>query len=95
VFGTVLSGLSFVHAGHVFRYAVDVPKSYDATKPVGLLLDPGHGSGAKSDAKDKARFLAMFRRHADEAGLSDWLVVRTEILEQVGADGLFAAVARR
>jgi predicted esterase len=90
-FGTVLSGLSFEHDGRVLRYAVDVPRGYDGKEPAGLLLDPGHGSGAKSDAKEKAGFLDMFRRHADAAGMKDWLIARTEIVEQIGADGLAGA----
>jgi dienelactone hydrolase len=52
-----------------------------------VLLDPGHGTGRKLDAEGKAGMLCMYLRLAREAGLDNWLVVRTEILEQVGADG--------
>jgi poly(3-hydroxybutyrate) depolymerase len=86
-FGTVLSGLTFAADGETHRYAVDVPAGYDAKKPVGLLIDPGHGTGAKEDARGKAGFLEMYRRHADESGHADWLVARTEVLEAIGAEG--------
>lgn len=90
--GGTTVGWTYQHAGEVHRYAVDVPQSYDPSKPVGVLVDPGHGTGkGKSDA-EKAEFLAMWRRFADEAGHPEWLVVRTEIVEQVGAGGARGAL---
>ena len=65
-----------------------VPPKVDPSRPCGVLLDPGHGTGAKLDQAGKADLLGMYVRHAKEAGLGDWLVVRTEIIEQVGAGGL-------
>lgn len=88
----VTVGFSFEAAGRPLRYAVDVPRSYDPQKPVGVLLDPGHGSGARSDDAGKAAFLEMYRKRADLAGFDEWLVARTEILEQIGADGLVGAL---
>lgn len=86
-FGSVVSGHAFEHDGQRYRYAVDVPEDYDPERAHAVLLDPGHGSGADQDAEGKAEFLEMYRRHADAAGGGDWLVVRTEIIEQVGAGG--------
>lgn len=89
---SVTVGFSFEAAGRRLRYAVDVPEGYDPQKPVGVLLDPGHGSGARSDDAGKAGFLGMYRARVDLADHDDWLVVRTEILEQIGADGLAGAL---
>jgi hypothetical protein len=86
-FGRVTSGFAFAHDGRTFGYAVDIPKAYDGKKPFALLIDPGHGSGAELDARGKADFLPFFRNQLEVAGLEDWLVVRTEIVEQVGAGG--------
>lgn len=85
--GRVTVGYAFELDGRVYRYAVDVPRSYDGKVPRPLLIDPGHGSGADKDARGKADFLPFFRGQADAAGGEDWLVARTEIVEQVGADG--------
>jgi dienelactone hydrolase len=52
-----------------------------------VLLDPGHGSGADEDDRGKASFLPFWRERTDDAGFGDWLVVRSEIVEQVGAGG--------
>jgi dienelactone hydrolase len=90
--GNTLVGPSFVHAGNVYRYAVDVPSGYDPAKPAGLLLDPGHGTGLGKSDREKAGFLEMWRRFAGEAGHRDWIVARTEIIEQVGADGARGAL---
>ena len=87
VVGSVTVGWSFEHGGDVYRYAVDVPKGYEPSKPVGLLLDPGHGTGKGKSDEEKAGFLGMWRRFADESGHGDWLVARTEIIEQIGGDG--------
>ena len=86
--GTVVVGYAFLSGGKRYRYAVDVPPGYDPKERVGLLLDPGHGTGAKSDAAGKAEFLGMWRRHADAAGGRTMLVARTEIVERIGAGGL-------
>lgn len=86
--GTVWTGYAFLSGGKRYRYAVDVPAGYDPKERVGLLLDPGHGTGARSDAKGKAEFLGMWRRHADAAGGRTMLVARTEIVERIGTGGL-------
>ncbi|MCC6408966.1 MAG: hypothetical protein IT453_17530 [Planctomycetes bacterium] len=85
--GKTTVGFSFECDGLVLRYAVDVPPGYDAKQPVPLLVDPGHGSGADEDDRGKAGFVEYFRNQASEANLRDWLVARTEIVEQIGADG--------
>ena len=85
-FGDTVVGYSFEHGGRTYRYEVDVPKDYDPDKAVGLLLDPGHGSGAGKPDKDKADFLPMWRGFTEETGHKDWLVARTEIIEQLGPD---------
>jgi predicted esterase len=90
-FGSVRSGYAFELDGKVYRYAVDVPEGYDGSKPHALLIDPGHGSGADQDARGKADFLPFFRGQVDSAGFEDWLVARTEIVEQIGAGGKFGA----
>jgi predicted esterase len=91
-FGTTRVGYTFECEEGQFRYAVDCPEKYDAERPCAVLLDPGHGTGAgKSDA-EKADFLPFFRGQCESAGLENWLVVRTEIVEQVGADGLRGAL---
>jgi predicted esterase len=90
-FGSVLYGFTFEHDGESFRYGVDVPKGYDGRERVPLLLDPGHGTGAKLDARGKADFLPFYRGQLDAAGLDHALVARTEIVEQIGADGLRGA----
>ena len=83
-FGDTVVGYSFEQAGRAYRYAVNVPKGYDPDKATPLLLDPGHGTGAgKSDA-DKADFIPFWRGVADGAGHEDWLIARTEIIEQAG-----------
>jgi dienelactone hydrolase len=56
--------------------------------PAPVLLDPGHGGGAREDARGKAGYLAFYRQSADRAELAHALLVRTEIVEQIGADGL-------
>lgn len=85
--GPTTVGFSFECDGLVLRYAVDVPSGYDAKAPVPLLVDPGHGTGADQDDRGKAGFLEYFRNQANEAKLRDWLIARTEIVEQIGADG--------
>lgn len=87
-FDNVLSGLSFQFGKDTFHYCVDVPKDYDPTRPAPVILDPGHGVGAKDDKRGKAGFTAFFRGRADLAGLENALVVRTELIEQIGADGV-------
>src|SRR5262245_10251992 len=86
-FGAVTVGYAFECDGRVYRYAIDVPASYDGAKPFALLVDPGHGSGANLDDRGKADFLPFFRGQVDAAGLADWLIARTEIVEEIGADG--------
>lgn len=80
-------GYSFESGGARYRYAVDLPERYDPARPCGLLLDPGHGSAQGAPDRTRAEMLGMYRRHADAAGLSDWIVARTEIVEQIGAGG--------
>ena len=91
-FGRTTVGFSFSCAAGVFRYAVDVPRSYDPLRPAAVLLDPGHGTGKGKSDEEKAQFLEFYRRQCDAAGLEDWLVARTEIIEQVGAGGLRGAL---
>lgn len=88
-FGRTTAGYTFTVDGHDYRYAVNLPRKYDVKKSWPLLLDPGHGSAAKSPAKGKAELLEFYRSLADGARKKDWIVVRTEIIEQVGAGGLF------
>lgn len=90
-FGPVTVGYAFEHDGRPYRYAMDVPRAYDGQKPFALLVDPGHGSGADQDERGKADFLPFFRGQVEGAGLADWLVARTEIVEQVGAGGKLGA----
>lgn len=90
-FDTVTTGFTFTVDKDEFRYAVDVPKGYEPDEPAPVILDPGHGSGAKQDAKGKAGFLGYFRHRAESAGLSNALIVRTEIIEQIGTDGVKGA----
>jgi len=87
-FDDVIAGFTFESGKDVYGYLVSVPKSYDASKPAPLVLDPGHGSGSGKSLKEKADFTPYFRRGADDGGLEDALVVRTEIIEQIGADGV-------
>jgi len=87
-FGTAVVGYSFTCEGQRFRYAVDFPAKYDSSKPHPVLIDPGHGTGKNKDDSGKADFLPFYRRQLDAARLETWLLVRTEIIEQVGADGL-------
>jgi predicted esterase len=86
-FGTTVVGYTFAHGKDTFRYAVDIPQGYDGSKAVPLLLDPGHGTGKGKADKEKADFLPFFRGQLDAAGLQTALVVRTELVEQIGADG--------
>lgn len=88
VFDGVTTGFTFRVGDAVHRYAVHAPANYSPTKPAPLVLDPGHGVGAKEDQKGKADYLGYFRHRADAAGLENALIVRTEIIEQIGADGL-------
>lgn len=87
-FDDVIAGFTFESGKDVYGYLVSVPKGYDASKPAPVVLDPGHGSGSGKSSKEKADFTPYFRRGADAAGLEDALVVRTEIIEQIGADGV-------
>ncbi|MFQ5507604.1 MAG: hypothetical protein ACE5F1_22810 [Planctomycetota bacterium] len=87
-FGSALTGLGFEVDGHRYQYAVDLPPGFKNKKAVPLLVDPGHGGGARLDQKGKAGYLDYFRRMARAAGGKDWLVVRTEIIEQIGTGGV-------
>lgn len=87
-FGTTIAGFTFASGGATYRYLVDVPKGYDPKRPVGLLVDPGHGTGAGKSDEEKAGFVPFFRTQAANAGLDDLLVARTEIVEHIGAGGL-------
>ncbi|MCC7014807.1 MAG: hypothetical protein IT454_19750 [Planctomycetes bacterium] len=90
-FGSVQYGFTFASGDDTFRYGVDVPAKYDPREPAPLLIDPGHGSGAKESDEGKAGFLAFYRGQCDAAGLENALIVRTEIVEQIGVDGLRGA----
>lgn len=90
-FETVTSGFTFDVGKDEIRYCVDIPRKYDAQRAAPLLIDPGHGSGAKEDAKGKAGFLSFFRGQADAGSLEDALIARTEIVEQIGVGGLKGA----
>lgn len=89
--GDVTVGFLFESGKDTFGYLVAVPKKYDPAKPAPVVLDPGHGTGASKTPAEKADFTPYFRNSADSAGLGDALVVRTEIIEQIGADGLKGA----
>ena len=86
--GDVTTGFLFESGKDVYGYLVSVPKSYDPAKPVPVVLDPGHGTGAGKSLSEKADSMPYFRSSADDGGLADALVVRTEIIEQIGAGGL-------
>lgn len=90
-FGTTTVGFLFASGGQTYRYALDLPPKYDPKKPSPLFVDPGHGSGAKMDDKGKADFIPYYRSGVDDAGIDDCIVARTEIVEQIGADGLRGA----
>ncbi|HTF86950.1 MAG TPA: hypothetical protein VK843_00980 [Planctomycetota bacterium] len=87
-FGDTTVGYTFSCEAGVFRYAVDVPPGYDPAQPSPVLLDPGHGTGAGKSDQEKADFLPFYRGQCAQAGLDNWLIARTEILEQIGAGGL-------
>jgi len=87
-FGTVTTGFTFTVGNDTFRYAVDVPADYDPKTPAPVVLDPGHGAAANDDQEGKAGYLGYFRNQADAAGLTRALILRTEIVEQIGAGGL-------
>ncbi|MHC4136393.1 MAG: hypothetical protein ACYS0K_15590 [Planctomycetota bacterium] len=84
--GKVFVGYSFEYDGEVYRYTVDVPSKYDPARAWPVLLDPGHGSWKKMSDREKAEGMSFFRGHADKGGGEDWLVVRTDIVEDIGAD---------
>ncbi|MFT7670545.1 MAG: putative esterase [Planctomycetota bacterium] len=88
-FGDTISGYSFTVDGHVYRYAVNLPRKYDPKKSWPLLLDPGHGSASDDKTSIKAGMLDFYRGMADRSGGKDWIVVRTEIIEQIGGGGIF------
>lgn len=89
--GDVTVGFLFESGKDTFGYLVSVPKKYDPAKPAPVVLDPGHGTGSGKTLAEKADFTPYFRNSADSAGLENALVVRTEIIEQIGADGLKGA----
>jgi predicted esterase len=79
-------GYTFEHDGRTYGYAVHVPSGYDPDKGNALLLDPGHGSWAEKTLEEKVGDFGFFRGQADDAGGRDWLLVRTEIVEEIGPD---------
>lgn len=89
--GDVTVGFTFASGKDVFGYLVCFPAAYDPAKPAPVVLDPGHGTGAGKSLREKAAFTPYFRNSADAGGLANALVVRTEIVEQIGADGLKGA----
>ncbi len=84
--GGAAGGYAFEHDGDAYGYAVHAPSGYDPDKGSPLLLDPGHGSWSKMELEEKLKGLDFYRNLADAAGCRDWLVVRTEIVEQIGPD---------
>lgn len=86
-FGPTIAGFTFEFGKETFRYAVDVPPDYDPAMPCAVVIDPGHGTGAGKDAREKAEFVPYFRGSAKRAGIAPCLVVRTEIIEEIGGDG--------
>jgi pimeloyl-ACP methyl ester carboxylesterase len=84
--GGAVGGFEFGYNGNLYGYAVHVPSGYDPDKGSALLLDPGHGTWAKMSVEEKLQGFDVFRNHADAAGGRDWLIVRTEIVEQIGPD---------
>lgn len=82
--GGAVGGFGFEYDGHTYGYAVHIPSGYDPDKGNALLLDPGHGSWAKMSLEEKLQGFDFFRNHADAADGRDWLIVRTEIVEQIG-----------
>ena len=90
--GSTTVGFELEHDGARYRYALDLPRKYDPARPAPLLLDPGHGSAQGGDDATRAEMLSMYRRHADAAGLSGWILARTEIVEQIGAGGARGAL---
>lgn len=86
-FEQTVVGYTFVHDGAVYRYAVDIPKAYDPKKSTALLVDPGHGGGAKADDRGKADYIPFWRGEANDGGLEGCLIARTEIIEEIGAGG--------
>lgn len=85
--GDVLAGFTFESSGESYGYLVSLPRGYDPERPAPLVLDPGHGSGAGKPLREKADFVPYFRGAADEAGLGSAIVVRSEIIEEIGAGG--------
>jgi len=84
--GGAVGGYRFEHDGNAYAYALHVPRGYDPDKGNALLLDPGHGSWADKSLEEKLEGLGYYRGLADKAGCRDWLIVRTEIVEQIGPD---------
>jgi len=81
-----VGGYGFEVDGVRYGYAVHVPKGYDPARGSALLLDPGHGSWSDMGAKEKVEGFKYYRGLLDEGGGADWLLVRTEIVEQIGPD---------
>lgn len=84
--GGAVGGYGFEYDGRRYGYAVHVPSGYEPGKGSALLLDPGHGTWAKDPIEKKLEGFDFFRGEADEAGGRDWLIVRSEIVEQIGPD---------
>jgi dienelactone hydrolase len=87
-YGTTVTGYRFEHDGDEFGYLIDYPRKYSPKEATPVLLDPGHGGGANKDQKGKADFMPYWRNQTRGSELEGALIVRTEIIEQVGAGGL-------
>jgi len=85
--GTTTVGFSFRWDGARYVYAVDVPRGYDPGTPAPVLLDPGHAILRGKSDREKAGALGFYRRMLDRAGCEGWLVVRSHVVEEIGADG--------
>ncbi len=90
--GSTALGYTFESHGLTLRYAVDLPRGKASESPRPLLLDPGHGSAAGDTDAVRAEMMASWRARMQEADLDDWILARTEILEQVGTDGVRGAL---
>jgi pimeloyl-ACP methyl ester carboxylesterase len=84
--GGGVGGYTFEVDGKSYGYALHAPSGYDPAKGSAVLLDPGHGTWADKTPEEKVQGLDVFRGWADTAGCRDWLIVRTEIVEQIGPD---------
>ena len=83
----VTVGFTFEFRDERVRYAVYVPSDYDPEVPTPLLLDPGHGSMRDTDPETRVSSFGIYRNFAQQTGHGDWLVARTELIEEFGPQG--------